>query len=73
MTELPQQTERAKRINQTYKIFDDSKSYTEARRRTYELFAILGISEMKIEEYLRIAVIVKGQKFRGRAKEFYQL
>ena len=31
---LPQQTERAKRVNQTYKIFDDSKSYTEARRRT---------------------------------------
>jgi hypothetical protein len=64
MTELPQQTERAKRIIQTFEIFADSKSYTEARRRTYELFAILGISEMKIEEYLRIAVIVKGQKFR---------
>ena len=62
--QLPQQTERAKRIIQTYKIFDNSKSYTQARRETYELFAIQGISEEKIEEYLRIAVIVKGQKFR---------
>ena len=64
MAELPQQKDRAKRINQVYEIFDDSKSYAEARRRTYERYAILGISEMKIEEYLRIAVIVKGQKFR---------
>lgn len=63
MSELPQQKARATRIQQVFEIFEDSKTYGEAKRRVYEKFAIQGISERKIQEYLRIGIIVKGEKY----------
>jgi len=62
--ELPQQKARAKRIQQVFEIFEDSKTYSEVKRRVYEKFAIQGISESKIQEYLRIGIIVKGDLIR---------